>query len=610
MKLIRSLDFFEVFSLATGAMISSGLFVLPSLAYNLGGASIFLAYLFGGIFAFIGLFSEIEIVTSMPKAGGSYFYITRIMGPLVGSINGIIIWFSLTLKTSFAIVGMAAFLKYIGNFDVRITGLIITILFCIINLIGVKEAGKVQNYLVIFLVLILSFFIFKGLNHVSLSNMEPFFKDANIFTMIGFIFISYGGLLNITSMSEEIKNPSKNIPRGMFSSLFVTTILYFFTVLVVVGVLGKDLVSGPKGITLTPVSDAAHRFLGFPGEIALSVAALLAFISTANAGIMAASRYPFSLSRDNMFPKVFSRVNKKNIPYISVLVTSLIVVISIFVDLEFLVKAASTVVVSGYLMSSLGVIILRESKVLNYHPTFKSPFYPFLQIVTIIIVIFLIIEIGISAFLTTLGLIVISLIFYLFYGRKKSKEEYALLYLIKRMTNKELITRKLESELKAIIRERDNITRDRFDIIVENSIVIDTESKNVNDLFSEIAEALSSKIKMDKNKIYEMLIEREKESPTAITDFLAIPHIIIDGKNIFEIVLIRAKNGVFFSEKYSSIKCIFVLIGTKDERNFHLKSLSYIAQIVKNKNFEKKWIEARDKDSLKDVVILSERVRD
>ncbi|HOJ50143.1 MAG TPA: amino acid permease [Spirochaetota bacterium] len=610
MNLRKELNFLGIFSLATGAMISSGLFVLPGFAYNIGGASIFLAYLIGGIIAILGLFSEVEIATAMPKAGGSYFYITRIMGPAVGSINEIVTWFTLTLKTSFAIVGMSAFLQYIGNIDFRIAGVVTSIIFCIVNLFGIKDSVRIQIYLATFLIAILSFFIFKGLSYIKLENFDPFFKDMSIFSTVGFVFVSYGGLLNITSVSEEVKDPGKNIPRGMFVSAILTTILYTFVVLITVGVLGPRLVSGENGITLTPISDAAHTFLGTPGEVLLGIAAILAFVSTANAGIMAASRYPFSLSRDGLLPKLFSNVNKKNIPYVSVLTTTLIVILTIFIELDFLVKAASTVVVSGYIMSSLGVIVLRESKILNYHPLFRSPFYPYIQITTIIIAVFLIVEIGITAFLTTLGLILLSGLFYIFYGSKKRIEEYALLYLIERITNKQLVTRRLENELKMIIRERDNITKDRFDMIVEKACVLDTDATTADNLFKEIAVLLSDKIDLDKEKIYKLLKEREEESSTAITNFLAIPHIIIEGSNKFYIVLARSKNGVFFSDNYPSIKAIFVLIGTKDERNFHLKALSFIAQIVKNKDFEKKWISATSEEGLKDVVILSERVRD
>ena len=72
---------------------------------------------------------------------------------------------------------------------------------------------------------------------------------------------------------------------------------------------------------------------------------------------------------------------------------------------------------------------------------------------------------------------------------------------------------------------------------------------------------------------------------------MAILHIVVDGKNIFDILVVRAEKGVVFSSKYSDVRAIFVLIGTMDERNFHLKDLYSIVQIVHSPDFEKRWLE-------------------
>ncbi|MBN1997328.1 PTS sugar transporter subunit IIA [candidate division KSB1 bacterium] len=110
-------------------------------------------------------------------------------------------------------------------------------------------------------------------------------------------------------------------------------------------------------------------------------------------------------------------------------------------------------------------------------------------------------------------------------------------------------------------------------------------------------------------ELLDYLVERERESSTALTPFLAIPHIIVEGNGIFKMFVVRVKKGVIFSEKFDSVKAIFFLIGSKDERQFHLQALSAIAQITYNLDFEEQWLEAKSIQNLKDICILSKRRR-
>ena len=99
------------------------------------------------------------------------------------------------------------------------------------------------------------------------------------------------------------------------------------------------------------------------------------------------------------------------------------------------------------------------------------------------------------------------------------------------------------------------------------------------------------------------------ESSTVLTENLAIPHIIIDGEKKFNLLLARCKDGIFFSKEAPKIQIVFVIYGTKDERNFHLQALAAIAQIVQDPNFEKKWLTAKSEEALRDIVLLADRRR-
>jgi basic amino acid/polyamine antiporter, APA family len=275
-----------------------------------------------------------------------------------------------------------------------------------------------------------------------------------------------------------------------------------------------------------------------------------------------------------------------------------------------LVKVASAALIFTYIFSCVCVLILRESRLQNYQPRFKSPFYPWIQIAGIVGFGFLLFEMGKETLFSAIIFVVISLAVYWFYGRIRTNREYALLHLVERVMAKELTTHSLETELKDIIRERDDITKDKFDKVIEKSIVLDIEKHiSVEDLFKRISEAVTEYLGVSKDLIYNKMLEREKESTCAISPTIAIPHIIVEGDHKFTIVLIRCREGITFSEEKTDIRTVFALIGSRDERNFHLRALSAIAQISQDPYFEKKWDNAKSVEVLRDVVLLGERRR-
>ena len=612
MKLKRELGLLEVFCIASGTMISSGLFVLPALAYAQAGPAIVASYFFAGLFAMTGMFSQAELVSAMPKAGGTYFYVSRSMGPAVGIIDGIITWFSLSLKSAFALVGMAAFITIVcPNIDVHLIAIALCIFFVIINIISAKKTGRMQVFLVVGLFGVLAFYVIKGIPAVDIHNFKPFAPAgfASIFAVAGFVFVSYGGLLKIASIAEEVKNPSKTVPLAMVLSLVVVSIFYILVVFVTSGT--GILKFGTETPSLMPISDGAAVFLGNKGKIILSIAAILAFVSTANAGIMAASRYLYASGKDKVLPESFANINKRfGTPHVAILVTGLFMVIALFLNLDVLIKAASAVLIITFIFSCLCVIILRESRLQNYQPKFKSPLYPWMQIAGIIGCGALLISLGAKALIASGAFIAIGFFIYWFYGRIKSNREFALLHLIERITAKELTTRSMENELREIVRERDEIVKDKFDELVEKACVLDFDEKLTrNDFFKKAATGLNKPLELSESAILEKLTERENQSTTALTPFLAIPHIIVEGEHSFSLLVARCKKGISFSDEDKEIKAVFVLAGSLDERPFHLRALAAVAGIVQDPHFEEKWLAAKDEHALRDILLLGKRRR-
>ncbi len=605
----RELGLLDVFCTATGAMISSGLFVLPGLAHAKAGPAVIISYLIAGLLAMTGMLSQAELVSAMPKAGGTYFFVMRSMGPAVGTVDGIITWLSLSLKTAFALVGMAAFTAMMTSLDVRVIAVALCVFFFFVNLVGIKEAGRLQVVLVFGLLLLLGGYIARGLPVVDVLHFKPFAPHGlqAVFGTAGFVFVSYGGLLKLGAIAEEVKQPARTVPLGMILSLMTVAVIYTLTVFVTSGVTPASELNA----SLTPISLGASAFMGQTGFMLLGIAAVLAFVSTANAGLMASSRYPLALARDGLLPAVFARVNSRfHTPHVSLAVTTLFIIMVLFLRLDMLVKVASGVLMLTFLFSCLCVIIMRESRLQNYRPQFRSPLYPGVQIAGVVGCCFLLYSIGIQALTACGGLVAGGLFVYWVFGRIRATREYALLHLVERITSRELTDHLLETELKEIIQERDEITKDRFDTLIERCEVLDFDDEMEADaLFELVAEAMGPRLGLSPTGFLRCMQKRENESSTAIGPHLAIPHIIVDGIATFAILLVRCRDGVRFSDEAPNVNAIFVLAGSRDERNFHLRALSAIAQLTQSPDFERQWLNAKTIEGLRDVVLLAERKR-
>ncbi len=611
----KELKLLDVFSISTGAMISSGIFILPGLAYAKSGPAMILAYMLAAILIIPSMLAKAELSTAMPKSGGVYFFIDRSLGPLLGMFGGFANWFSLSFKSAFALIGIGAFaiLLYpnITPNEIKIIAVAICLLFTIFNIVSVKVTGHIQVALVMILITILGLYIGRGFVSTQPELYTPFMPHG-IFSVVataGLVFVSFGGLTKIASVAEEIQNPGRNIPLGMLLSFSVVTLIYLLATGVTVGLVPPQELSGSS----IPLSLGADRLMGKTGIIILSVAAMIAFITTANAGILAASRTPLAMSRDQLLPGFFSRLHYRfNTPVISILFTSVfMIIVIIFLNIENLVKTASTLKIILFMMNNVSVIVMRESKIQNYRPKYKLPLYPYLPIFAIISYLFLLASMGLVPLVISSLFFILGIIIYFGYARKRIDRTSALMHIIERITAKELKSSTLERELRDIVIERDEIIEDRFDQLIKSCVIMDISgSPTIENLILDIAENFSKRWEISPEILIKGFKERERQSSTIIRPGLAIPHIIVPGEKCFDIIPIRCKEGVRFSETTEPVHTMFVLIGSLDERSYHLRALMAIANLVHESEFEKQWMTARNEEELRDVILLSNRKRE
>jgi len=619
-RLKKQLGFLDVFAIAAGAMISSGLFVLPAIAYTKAGPALILSYFFASILIIPSVLSQAELATAMPRAGGTYFYVERSLGPIWGLFSGLANWFSLALKSAFAVVGMAVLIEVVlqqvfntqvEDWHLKLAGVACCLAFTGLNIVSVKHTSRFQTLLVGVLLAVLAFFVLFGAGDVEAVRYKGFLDKGwlAVFATSGLVFVSFGGLTKVASIAEEVKNPARNLPLGMILAWLVVAFFYIGVLVVAVGVVdGSELAS-----SMMPISMAAGKFSGSAGFVLLSIAAVAAFITTANGGILAASRSPMAMSRDRLLPPALAQVNKRfKTPRISILLTGgFMIAAIIFLDIEALVKTASTLMIILFILVNASVIIMRESRIQSYRPKFKSPLYPYAHIFAIVAYGALIIDMGRIPLLTTGGFVGLSAVWYWLYARRRVGRASAVLHIVERVTDRELKTVTLENELRDILLERDEVIEDRFDKLIRECQILDIEGKTgAEEIFRKISTILAERLRSDEYVLFEKFLRRETEGGTVVQPGFAIPHIVVGGENKFDILLVRARDGIEFRGAAEPVRIMFVLAGSKDERNYHLRALMAIAQIAQEKDFEQRWLAARDTEAIRNLILLSTRRRD
>jgi len=608
-KLSKELGLIDVFAICTGAMISSGFFLLPGLAAAKAGPAAILSYVLAGVLVLPAMLSMSELATAMPRAGGSYFFISRSLGPMFGTIDGVGDWLAILFKSSFALIGIGAYLSLYIGLSITEIAVIGGILFMVMNLIGTKETSGLQIGMVSILVVILAAFILRGAHSVQPENLRPFmpFGQESILATSGFVFVSFIGLTKVASISEEVRNPSRNIPLGMILSLITAIAVYALGVWIVIGVVPASELYG----SMTPVADAARIFSGKTGVILISIAAILAFATTGNAGIMSASRYLLAMGRDRVIPHSFSRLTRFRTPKNAILTTTaIILMIVVLANPEQIAKLASTFQILVFALINIAVIVMRESGIKSYDPGFKSPFYPYMQIAGILVAVILIPEMGLLSSVFALVLVGLGIVWFNLYVRHRVNRVGAVAHMAEhvseRMLSRDAQALGLDKELREILKEKGLRPDDPFEKMVIDAEFLDLEIDcDAEEVLHRASRILSNRSGVSHDLILGALLERSRLGETPAEAGIALPHVLLNDVDDFYLVLARSIPGLDFPMADQSIHAIFVLLGNRKNPAQHLRLLAEIARCAEDPGFLDHWISARGEAELKTELIKS-----
>jgi len=403
----RGLNLAQTTFLGVGTAICGTMFAIMGRAIGAAGPSIVITFLIGGLFALFDGFSYAELGSAVPSsAGGAVSFVKRAFGESIPTfLAGWFDWIgSITDCALGAIVFAFSINYFLGWLEPYALAIIILIIFALINFKGVKTMGIAE--LILTAILVSSLFLYMTGSSLSfkVERFEPLFPRGLLPTilMVGYIFPTYAGYETITQLSEEVKTAGKTIPRALFLSLILITVIFTGTAIATIG-------GAPSETYLesnTPLQDAANYFMGPMGVLLVTLGSMIATLSTINGSMAGGTRIAYALSRSNLLPSLFKRVHPKyRTPYTSLALTTFLAIVFVLTrSVDFIVY----VIALGYNVTAITVafslIRLRRTEPHLYRP-FKVPLYPYPTILAIL-----------TSLLMILTLSIESLILGLFFG--------------------------------------------------------------------------------------------------------------------------------------------------------------------------------------------------
>jgi len=372
------------FAIGIGTMVGAGIFVFPGLVAQRTGELGLLSFLLAGTVALMVAFYTSELATSMPRSGGGYAFSRRVFGRFTGATIGMAQWAGLVFASAFYLASFGTYAEslitdlgaentaWVGH-AAPVAALALTA----INIVGSKEAGKLQKYSVFVLTVILvSIFIYGFMKITAFGGGIELADDADqtaprsVVTTAAMIFTAFIGFVQIANVGGEIKSPHRNLPLALMGSVAIVLLLYLLVYYVSLHTLGVQQLSSQGETAIVKVSG---MLLGGIAATATLVAGVLATLSSANASILSASRTLFALSRDGEVPAFFSRIWRRyKSPYNAVVAVGLPAAgLSIFA-IERLAEIASLLHLVVYGLICLVLAKRRSRPPEEYHPPFRA----------------------------------------------------------------------------------------------------------------------------------------------------------------------------------------------------------------------------------------------
>lgn len=393
-NLRRDLGLPQVMLTVIGIVIGSGIFALPAIVFaqaQAPGLGLF-SWFVGGLMSLAAGLTVAELAAAMPRAGGSYVFLTEAYGEVVGFLQG---WAQFLAYNSALQAALAMlFTTYLtaliplSSMAQKVVGLILITILTVINSVGVRFGGMIQVVSTIGKLVPIGLLILVGLPHAQPANFAPLLPTTKSFAagLAGAvlpILWAYDGWLNVGMLAEEVRDPQRNLPRALIGGLAVVTVVYALFNAALIGVIPI----GSLVLEEKPVVPMAQLLFGNVGAKMIAVGMLISMLGTLNAIVMTAPRYYYAMARDGLFPwaRMVSQLHARYQTPVVALVLSYLWSIVLLFSGQFGQLLNLVVLVSWlfYVLTMIAVFVLRKKR-----PEMKRPYkawgYPVVPLIGIL----------------------------------------------------------------------------------------------------------------------------------------------------------------------------------------------------------------------------------
>ncbi|MFC4488840.1 MULTISPECIES: amino acid permease [Chromobacterium] len=436
----KELSAFDLTMLGIGAIIGTGIFVLTGTGATVAGPGLVLSFVISAFACGFAALCYAEFASMLPVSGSTYTYAYATLGEMIAWIIG---W---DLLLEYLLASSAVSVGWSGYFQSLLSGFGVTLpeyltaaagslpgkqtlfnlpAFCVAMVItallafGIKESKRVNNVVVLIKVGVVLLFIGIGVWHVKPVNWQPAlpFGFSGVFHGAAIVFFSFIGFDAVTCAAEEVKNPAKDIPRGVIWSLGVCSLLYVVVAAIMTGIVPYMQFAGvDHPVSLALQVAKLDWFAGF-----VDLGAILGMMTVILVMTYGQTRILFAMSRDGLLPKIFSEVNPKyGTPYKATwLIGTIIALLAGFVPLHTLAELVNIGTLAAFTLIALSVIVLRKREP-DLPRKFVCPGVPYIPTLAILCCGFLMTQLSLLTWLCFMAWLLIGLVVYFGYSRRNS----------------------------------------------------------------------------------------------------------------------------------------------------------------------------------------------
>ena len=409
----RELSLFDCVMLGVGSALGPEIFLLLGLACSLAGTQAVISLCIAFVLALLVGLCYAELATAIPTSGADYVFARRAFRGMLPFIIGWIVWFGNIVYAAFNAIAVAYFLKIIVSLPIGLTAITFVAISGLLIYLGMSTLKRVQNVLVAGLIFLLAIFVFSTVSMGDWAYLSGLLGGdwGATFSTAALLFIAFIGFEDIISVSSEIKEPRKTLPRAIILTLLALLVIYVSVSLAVFAILPLSVVAGSENAVL----DAAYVAMGENGRLLFTIAGLLAIATSLNAAMTAATMNAYALGRDGYLPRRLAAISPRGTATYAILASAAIIVVFAATEaVAFIAYLTDFAYFVAIAISTYALITLRKSQPSLERP-FLVPFYPYVPYAAIALSLVAILFMQPqSLFIGTLWLLVGVLAYYLY----------------------------------------------------------------------------------------------------------------------------------------------------------------------------------------------------